>query len=493
MKIAMISYEVYPFAKVGGLADVIGSLPKYLIGKSQESKNSEIEIDIFMPYHHIVRANARKFGFTIEKSGASFGIQFMQTNEKVQLYRSVLPGTKINVYLIGNEHFYSCEEVYGYPDQGEQSVFFNAGTMEAIRKLGVKYDVIHSNDWQTGLIPVYIKTLFRDDPLFKDVLTVYTIHNLGYQGKFPSMYLNMAGLPHYLFNVDALEFYGEINFMKGGILFSDIINTVSPRYAQEIQTKLFGEKLEGVLNIRSDCLYGILNGIDYDVFDPSKTNLVPHAFTATDLSGKAKNKRLLQEQLGLRTNPDTPIFGLISRLVSQKGLDILSKIIPFFLMQDVQFVVLGTGDKEYETLIRDMASLYPEKVSANLKFDLDLANLIYAGADMFLMPSKYEPCGLGQLFSLRFGTIPIVHYVGGLADTVSEFDENNLMGNGFGFSEYRESELLLSIFRALYFYKRKDSWNALIQNAMSGDFSWERSAAEYRYIYSEGLNNKRTL
>jgi starch synthase len=365
--------------------------------------------------------------------------------------------------------------------------------MEAIRQLGVKYDVIHSNDWQTGLIPVYIKTLFRDDPLFKDVLTVYTIHNLGYQGKFPSMYLNMAGLPHYLFNVDALEFYGEINFMKGGILFSDIINTVSPRYAQEIQTKLFGEKLEGVLNIRSDCLYGILNGIDYGVFDPSKTNLVPHAFTATDLSGKAKNKRLLQEQLGLRTNPETPIFGLISRLVSQKGLDILSKIIPFFLMQDVQFIVLGTGDKEYETLIRDMASLYPEKVSANLKFDLDLANLIYAGSDMFLMPSKYEPCGLGQLFSLRFGTIPIVHYVGGLADTVSEFDESSLTGNGFGFSEYRESELLLSIFRALYFYKRKGSWNALIQNAMGGDFSWERSAAEYRYIYSEGLNNKRTL
>jgi len=493
MRIAMMSYEVYPFVKVGGLADVLGSLPKYLERLSSRSGSQPMEIDIYMPYHRAVSKNAKPFGYSIEKIGSPFPVPFMQTIQEVQLYRSRLPDSDVNVYFIGNDHFFSGEKVYGYEDQGEQAIFFNVGALEAIRVLGKSYDVIHAHDWQSGLIPVYIKTLLREEPMFQKALTVFTIHNLGYQGKFPSMYLNMAGLPHYLFNVDALEFYGEINFLKGGVLFSDIVTTVSPRYAQEIQTKAFGEKLEGVLSIRSDALYGILNGIDYDIFDPTKTNLVPYAFTPNDLSGKARNKRLFQERLGLEVNPDVPVFGLISRLVAQKGLDILSKITPFFLMQDVQLVVLGTGDAEYEELVQEMAAENPKKVSANLKFDIDLANLIYAGSDIFLMPSRYEPCGLGQMFSLRFGTIPVVHYVGGLADSIIEFDEKEKTGNGFGFSEYRESELLLSIFRALYFYRRKESWETLIKNAMTDDFSWERSAKEYVYIYTEGLKNKRAL
>jgi len=493
MRVAMMSYEVFPFVKVGGLADVLGSLPKYLERQGSISGSQPMDIDIFMPYHKLVQKNAKTYGYTVEKIGNSFPVPFMQTIQEVQLYRSRLPDSNVNVYFIGNDHFFSCDQVYGYEDQGEQAIFFNVGALEAVRVLGKPYDIIHAHDWQSGLIPVYLKTLLREEPIFKNALTVYTIHNLGYQGKFASMYLNVAGLPHYLFNVDALEFYGEINFMKGGILFSDIVTTVSPRYAQEIQTKAYGEKLEGVLNIRSDALYGILNGIDYDTFNPAKTNLVPYSFNPLDLSGKAQNKRLLQERLGLDINPDIPVFGLISRLVAQKGLDILSKITPFFLMQDVQLVVLGTGDSEYEELIQEMAAENPKKVSANLKFDIDLANLIYAGADIFLMPSRYEPCGLGQMFSLRFGTIPVVHYVGGLADSISEFDEKEKTGNGFGFSEYRESELLLSIFRALYFFRRKEDWGTLVKNAMTDDFSWERSAKEYIYIYTEGLNNKRSL
>lgn len=486
MRVAMISFEVFPFAKVGGLADVIGSLPKYL-------EREGLDIDIFMPYHKIVQKNAKAFGFEVEKVGSAFAVPFMQTNEKAQLYRSTLPDTKVQVYFIGNDHFFSCEKVYGYEDQAEQSIFFNIGCLEAMKILGKRYDVLHSNDWQTGLIAVYLKTLLREEPIFKDVLTIYTIHNMGYQGKFPSLYLNMAGLPHYLFNVDALEFYGEINFLKGGVLFSDIVTTVSPRYAQEIQTKKFGEKLEGVLNIRSEFLYGILNGIDYEMFNPQNKKLVQHPFSLQDLSGKARNKKALQEKLGLEVNDRIPLVGLISRLVVQKGFDILAKIAPYFLMQEVQFVVLGTGDPEYEELVQKMAAEQPRKVSANLKFDLELANQIYSGADMFLMPSQYEPCGLGQMFSLRLGTIPIVHYVGGLADTIKEFEESTGSGNGFGFSEYRESELLLSILKALYTYQKKDVWKQVVVNAMKENLSWEKSAKEYIYIYTEGIKNKRTI
>ncbi|HOO32995.1 MAG TPA: glycogen/starch synthase [Thermotogota bacterium] len=483
MKVAMMSYEVFPFAKVGGLADVIGSLPKYL-------ERNGVEVDIFMPYHRIVDRNSMKYGYEIEKVFDPFEVPYVDTDEKAGLYKTKLPGSNCNVYLIANENIFNTEEVYGKEDPALQSVYFSAAAIAAIKELDERYDVIHANDWHTGLVPVYLKSLYKDDNLFHSVLSVYTIHNLGYQGRVNSRLLNYAGLPHYLFNVDALEFYGDINFMKGGILFSDIITTVSPTYAQEIQTSRFGEHLEGVLSIRSESLYGILNGIDYEVFSPENREISLNKFSADNLNGKYISKAELQKRVGLPQRSDVPVIGIITRLVSQKGLDIFSKIANLVFMQEAQMVLLGTGQPEYEEMMKALQEKYPERVSANIEFDIDLANHIYVGSDMFLMPSKYEPCGLGQLFSLRMGTVPIVHYTGGLADTVREYNAETGEGNGFGFSEYRESELLYSMFKALYAYKDREQWNQIIQNAMSDDFSWERSAREYLYVYEEGINKK---
>ena len=483
MRVAMISYEVFPFAKVGGLADVIGSLPKYL-------ERNQVDVDIFMPYHKIVDKNSLKYDYIIEKVLDAFEIPFIQTNETASLYKTHLPGSTCDVYLVANEHIFSTEEVYGEGDAATQAVFFSAASLAAIKQLGEQYDVIHANDWQTGLIPVYLKTLYKEDNLLRSSLSVYTIHNLGYQGRVASKYLNYAGLPHFLFNVDALEFYGDINFMKGGILFSDIITTVSPTYAQEIQTYRFGEHLEGVLSIKSESLYGILNGIDYEVFGPQIPTIANHPFNKDNLTGKSIAKAELQTRLGLPQRSDIPLIGIITRLVSQKGLDIFSKISDLVFMQNLQMVILGTGQPEYEEMAMRLSRKYPEKVSANITFDIDLANQIYVGSDLFLMPSKYEPCGLGQLFSLRMGTIPIAHLTGGLADTVREFKPETADGNGFVFSEYKESELLYTILRGLYFYQNKTQWKELIKNAMDEDFSWERSAKEYLYVYQEGINKK---
>ncbi len=483
MRVAMISYEVFPFAKVGGLADVIGSLPKYL-------ERNNIDVDIFMPYHKIVDKNSLKYNYSIEKVLDDFEVPFIQTDEKASLYKTRLPGSTCDVYLVANTSIFSTEEVYGDEDAATQAVFFSAASLAAIKQLSEKYDIIHANDWQTGLIPVYLKTLYKEDNIFHTSLSVYTIHNLGYQGRVASKYLNYAGLPHFLFNVDALEFYGDINFMKGGVLFSDIITTVSPTYAQEIQTYRFGEHLEGVLSIRSESLYGILNGIDYEVFSPENTEITQHPFDKNNLNGKSIAKAELQKKLGLPQRSDIPVIGIITRLVSQKGLDIFSKISDLVFMQNLQMVILGTGQPEYEEMARNLARKYPEKISANIEFDIDLANQIYVGSDMFLMPSKYEPCGLGQLFSLRMGTIPIAHLTGGLADTVREFNPETFEGNGFAFSDYKESELLHAILRSLYFYQNKEQWNELIKNAMDEDFSWERSAKEYLYVYQEGINKK---
>jgi len=481
----MVSFEVFPFAKVGGLADVVGSLPPFL-------QREGVEVEIFMPYHRIVDQNASKYGYTVEKVLDDFEVPFVQTPERASLYRSTLPGSTVPVYLVKNDHYFSTEKVYGFEPEGEQSIFFTVAALQAMQCLGKPFDIIHANDWQTGLIPVYLKSRLRDEPFFQDSATLFTIHNLGYQGRFSSIFMNFAGLPHYLFNVDALEFYGEVNFLKGGILFADVVTTVSPKYAEEIQTQDYGEKLEGVLSIRSDSLTGILNGIDNELYDPARTTIARFPFSAHDLEGKAKNKQALQQECGLPLRPQVPLVGLVSRLVEQKGLDIFSHIARYFFMHEVQMVVLGTGQPEYEGLMRQLSNEYPQKLCARITFDIDLANLIYAGADMFLMPSNYEPCGLGQMFSLRFGTIPVVHYTGGLADTVTEFNPQNPIGNGFGFHHYGDADLLLSLSKALYFFHKKEQWDRIIQNAMSANFSWGRSAKGYKENYQKALTSRRT-
>ena len=479
MKVAVVSFEVYPLAKVGGLADVAGALPKALRKKG-------VDVSIFMPFHKKVKDNVKKLALPLEKVLDEFDLG-LGTQEKASLFKTVLPNTEIPVYLVDNAHYFSSEEVYGSPDGGEQAIFFTKAVLESMKKMGKTFDIIHANDWQTGLLPVYLKTVYSKDPFFSSMATVYTIHNLGYQGVFDRSYMGFAKLPDYLFNSDAIEFYGNVNFMKGGIIFSDIVNTVSPTYAQEIKTPEYGEKLEGVLQSRSDVLYGVLNGIDYEENDPSSDKRIPYHYDVDNMDGKMKDKEELQREMGLEIKPDVPLIGLISRLVDQKGLDLVNDVMKYVMSCNDQFVLLGTGDPKYEESFSNLAKEFPGKVAAKIGFDVNLAQRIYAGSDFFLMPSRYEPCGLGQMYSLRYGTIPIVRYTGGLADTVKEFDGKK--GNGFGFKPYDSAYLARTILKALYYYNRKEDMKILIRNAMTTDLSWERSAGEYLKLYDLALKN----
>ena len=487
MKVAIASYEVYPFAKVGGLADVVGSLPKAL------EKFEEIEeIIVLMPKHKIVEKNAEKFGYEIEPVRGGIPVPVLSTNEKFDIYKSTLPGSGVPVYMIANDYYYSSENVYEGPDPAEPEIFFSAAILYALKELDFKPDIIHVNDWHTALVPVYLKTVFRDDPFFEGVATVFTIHNIGasYQGRIDRSYMEFAGLPDYLYNIDGLEFYGQINLMKGGILFSDVINTVSPTYAQEIQTEEYGNGLEGVLRVRSADLYGILNGIDPKMYDEILEKVGYKPFDLSNVEIKKENKEKLKKEMNLKEG-DYPIVGMITRLVDQKGLDLVYEIADYIILLGAQLVVLGTGEKKYEEMFVDMEKRFPGMVKANITFSNELAAKIYASSDMFLMPSRYEPCGLGQMFAMRYGTIPVVRYTGGLADSVKEYDPKSKKGTGFGFKPYDSAYLLKALARAVYFYRMTEDWPKIVENAMKEDFSWDRSAKDYIKLYKTALSKVR--
>ncbi len=484
MKIAIASYEVFPFAKVGGLADVVGSLPKAL----RELEEVE-EVVVFMPKHKIVDKNAEKYKYSVEPVKGGIPVSVLKTNEKFDILKSKIPGSDVTVYMIANNYYYSSEKVYEGPDPAEPEIFFSAAVLYALKELDFKPDVLHVNDWHTALIPVYLKTVFRDDPFFEGIATVLTLHNIGapYQGRIDKSYMEFAGLPDYLYNIDGLEFYGQINLLKGGILFADVINTVSPTYAQEIQTEEFGNGLEGVLKVRSADLYGILNGIDMHVYDPLLKEAGYETFDIKDYDKKKpKNKETLRKEFGLEPT-EAPLIGMITRLVDQKGLDLVYEIFDYIMLLGAQFIVLGTGEKKYEDMFIEMAKKYPGQVSANITFNNELAAKIYASSDMFLMPSRYEPCGLGQMFAMRYGTVPIVRYTGGLADSVKEYNEENKDGTGFGFTLYDSAHLLKSIAKAVYYYY-SDDWDNIVKNALSQDFSWSKSAKEYLELYKTAMN-----
>jgi len=484
MKIAIASYEVFPFAKVGGLADVVGSLPKAL------KKLDEVEeVVVFMPKHKIVDKNADRYGYSIEPVKGGIPVPVLKTNEKFDIFKSKIPGSDVTVYMIANNYYYSSEKVYEGPDLAEPEIFFSAAVLYALKELDFKPDVLHVNDWHTALIPVYLKTVFRDDPFLEGISTVLTLHNIGaaYQGRIDKSYMKFAGLPDYLYNIDGLEFYGQINLLKGGILFADIINTVSPTYAQEIQTEEFGNGLEGVLKVRSSDLYGILNGIDIHLYDSFLKEAGYETFDIKDYDKKKpKNKQALRKEFGLEPT-EAPIIGMITRLVDQKGLDLVYEIFDYIMLLGAQFIVLGTGEKKYENMFTEMAKKYLGRVSANITFNNELAAKIYASSDMFLMPSRYEPCGLGQMFAMRYGTIPIVRYTGGLADSVKEYDEESKDGTGFGFIPYDSAYLLKAIAKAVYHYYT-DNWDNIVKNALSQDFSWNRSAKEYLELYKASMS-----
>ena len=458
MKIVMCASEVVPFAKTGGLADVAGALPLALEESGQEGI-------VIMPRYRAIQ-------------DAKFKIS--RVKEDISYSRI---GKNIKVYFIENEQYFNRDNLYtdkngDYPDNLERFSYYSRRALELLKEIKFKPDIIHVHDWQVSFVPLYLKTLYANDAFYKKTKTVLTIHNIGYQGLFPKEEFPKLGLDWSLFDMERLEFYGKVNILKGGMVFSDLINTVSPTYSKEIQTKEFGFGLEGVLAKRKKSLFGILNGLDYSIWNPETDKFIAAQFSNKNVKGKLRDKEDLQKFCNLPLAKGIPLFGIVSRLAEQKGFDILAEAIDAICNLKLQLVILGTGDLKYHTLLSDIVKKYPKVISLHLKFDDTLAHKIYAGSDIFLMPSKYEPCGLGQLISLRYGTIPLVFKTGGLADTVNK-------DNGFVFYQYKSEALFKTIKGALTAFQDDKKWSSLVQKAMKCDFSWKESAKQYVRLYEK--------
>ncbi len=480
MKVLFVSPEVAPFAKTGGLADVTGAMPK-------ELDKLGVEVKIMMPGYSIIDKNK----FKIKKIKGDFSV-YVGGKSKSGTISKCKIGRKIEVIFVNNKEYFDRDGLYGdkngdYPDNLQRFTFFCKGILEVLKVIGWKPDIIHCHDWQVGLVPAYLKTIYRSDTFYQNISSVFTIHNMAHQGNFTTDLYYIIGLGWEEFVFDKIEFHGKFSLIKAGIVYSNIITTVSESYSREIQTSEFGFGLEGVLKWRSDDLYGIVNGIDYNVWSPGKDGYIEHKYNLKTIKNKAANKRKLLEICGLAIDKDleVPLIGFISRLAEQKGLDLIEECIEELMGFELQLVVLGTGEEKYETMLKSICEKYPKKISLNLKFDEELAHLIYAGSDMFLMPSKFEPCGLGQLISLKYGTVPIVHKTGGLADTIEEFDLDENSGNGFVFESYLSIELISTIERALSLYKDKKAWKTLVSNCMKSDFSWKASGKKYIELYEK--------
>ena len=474
MKVLYVAAEAVPFAKTGGLADVAGSLPKAL-------KADGIDVRVIMPKYGKIPEEYR----TKMKHIYDGTISVSWRNKFVGLDELEYNG--VTFYFVDNEEYFNREGFYGYDDDAERFSFFSRAVLNLLPALDFWPDVIHANDWHTGLVSVLLKLEHAGDERYEKIRTVYTIHNLKYQGVFPKDVMgDTLGLDWKYFNNGDLEFYDAVNFMKGGLIYSDYITTVSRTYAKEIQFEYFGEKLDGLLRQRKDSLFGIVNGIDYDVYNPRTDTNLTETYDVDTLDRKLDNKVALQRQLGLPEGRNIPMVALVSRLVPPKGLDLIVRIMDELLQhEDMQLVVLGTGDKIYEDWFKGLAWRFPKKVSANIRFSNELAQRIYASSEIFLMPSNYEPCGIGQLIALRYGTIPVVRETGGLKDTVQQYDKYTNEGNGFVFPNYNAHELMYAVKKALAMRKNLQIWQKIIQNAMNADYSWKESAREYKELYEK--------
>lgn len=474
-KVLFACSEAVPFAKTGGLADVSGSLPKAL-------KQQGIDIRVVMPKYKNI---PQKFVDKMVYAGYTY-IDVGWRHQYAGIFKLEHEG--VIFYFIDNEYYFKRDGLYGYSDEAEQFVFFSKALIHMLQCIDFKPDIIHCNDWQTGIVSLLLKTHYNNMDFYRNIKTVFTIHNLKYQGIFPKeILLELLGLGWEHFNIDGIEFYDSVNFMKAGLVYSDIISTVSKTYAEEIKYDFFGENLNTVIRKRSNDLYGVINGIDMEINDPATDKRLFYNFDSNNPDGKYINKAMLQESLGLPIRDNIPLIGIISRLVAQKGFDLINAVLPDILQLDVQLIILGTGEYQYEEMFRQAAIRYPDKVSSNIKYDAELAQRIYGGSDMFLMPSLFEPCGLSQLFSLRYGTIPIVRETGGLNDTVKSYNESTGEGNGFSFTNYNAHDMLFTIKRAIQFYYNKDIWNTLVKRGMKQDFSWKKSAEEYVDLYNKAL------
>ncbi|OPH47121.1 starch synthase [Paenibacillus ferrarius] len=473
MKVLFAASEAVPFIKTGGLADVIGSLPKEL---SQQG----LDVRVILPKYGDIPAKYREAMTSV----VTFDIYVGWRKQYIGI--DVLEQDGVTFYFVDNEFYFKRPGIYGYGDEAERFGFFCRGVIEALPLLDFQPDVIHCHDWQASMIPVLLKAHYQHLPFFNQIKTVTTVHNLKYQGVFDqSLLKDLFGLSDDHFTGNALELHGGASFLKGGLLYSDRLTTVSQTYAEEIQTPYYGEYLDSLLRHRKDQLQGIVNGIDYDIFDPMTD---PHLVVnyRDSLPKKQQNKLALQERLGLPVDGDVPMIALVTRLVQQKGLDLIQHVLPEILGLDIQLVVLGTGEAGYEQMFRYAAQTHPGKVSAQINFDEALAHQIYAASDMFLMPSQFEPCGIGQLIALRYRSVPIVRETGGLKDTVQPYNEFTGEGTGFTFSHYNAHDMLHTIRRAVFFYKNdRDAWLKMQQNMKKGDFSWKKSAAQYMALYKD--------
>ena len=479
LKILLVSAEVEPFAKTGGLADVAGALPMAL-------KKAGHDVRIVMPKYQIVSARMNYVtDFSVEMLGRE---ETCIIREGSLNFEEGEENYSIPVYFVDNYHYFDRSGIYCYGDDADRFVFFDKAVLKMLPAIGFKPDVIHCNDWQTGPIPLYLKEIYKEDSYYNEIATLFTIHNLQYQGNFGKGVLPVLGLGDEYFSSEKLEFYGEVNFMKSGVLYSDIINTVSRTYVDEIKTQEYGERMDGLMRSKSDILYGIVNGIDTVNYNPETDSKIYKNYTAKNIQAKSVNKKKLQLELGLPTT-NSPLVAMVTRLVDQKGLELVKNIMPDLLKTDVQMIVLGLGDPYYENMFKDYAKEYPHKVCARIEFNDALAHKIYAGADIFLMPSKFEPCGLGQLIALRYGTVPVVRQTGGLADTVTDFKIEKESGNGFSFKEYSGRMLMKTMVRAISVYKNMpDIWEKIILSGMSSDFSWERVSDKYVELYLKAID-----
>ncbi|WP_196598305.1 glycogen synthase GlgA [Pectinatus frisingensis] len=473
LKLLYVASEAAPFVKTGGLGDMAGSLPK-------ELKKQNIDVRVILPkYNTIPDQYSSKMKHIYD---GSINVAWREKYLGIEK----LKHNGITFYFIDNEYYFKRGQCYGYDDDAERFTFFCRAVLAVLPVIDFWPDVIHLNDWQTGLISVFLKLNYMNDKLYKNIRTVFTIHNLKYQGIFPAYMLeDVLGLDYKYFSNGDLEFYDAINFMKGGLIYSDELTTVSKSYAKEIQNAYFGEQMDGILRSRSDTLTGIVNGIDYEEYNPVTDEYIYAPYNINNvLERKMANRVLLQKRLGLPINRRTPIIAFISRLVEAKGIDLLMRILDELLQyENVQFILLGTGDYKYEEWFHGLQWRFPKKVSITTTFDNQLAHQIYAASSFFLMPSRYEPCGIGQMIALRYGSIPIVHSVGGLRDTVIPYNSYKNTGNGFVFKSYNAHELLFSIKRALEKYGDITLRRRIIANGMTADFSWANSAKQYVRIY----------
>jgi starch synthase len=489
LKILIAATEAVPFAKTGGLADVAGALPKAL-------RKAGHDVRLVMPFYKQI--DAEKCGVEIKDTGKSVEIDIALVKHTGLIKESTLPGTDIPVYFIDNVEFFHRDELYRTPqgeywDNPERFMFFSRAIVEMVRVIDWMPDVINCNDWHTGLVPVYIKTIYAWDQIYKDVATVYSVHNIAYQGYCGSDRLIHAGFGWDLYTPDKMEYYGGISFMKGGIVYSDVINTVSENYKRELETPEFGFNMEGVLRSRHEDFYGVVNGIDYDVWNPATDKFLNVNYNADSVNLKEEVKKKILFDAGLKYVENVPLLGLVSRLDGQKGLDFIAAIIDDLMRMNLQFVVLGTGEQWYHDMLNNHMKSFPEKMAVMLRFDNKFAHEIYAGSDMFLMPSKYEPCGLGQLISLKYGTVPVVRVTGGLVDTVEQYNFRTKQGTGFLFHGYKPYDFLQAIKIACDTYKNRTVWGRIMENGMKKDFSWDHAASEYVRIYNLAINKRRNI